>query len=181
MREHGYEQAESKLEGTWVRAGEDPDVYILNKDGTCKNGKFNEGGTVSGDEGTWSATNTDLSIRMKIPEDYFQSLEPFEIKLTPEGKLDMGGMVFSRISSSGNSVEGTWKATNERIEVIAEINTNSWTMTHTYLNSTQEDEYIGSREGNTLTLKEGVSMITAPYKLDGNTLTFDGTTYTKQQ
>ena len=179
----GDPEAESELVGTWEREDNASFVYVLNEDGTCKNGN---------DEGTWSATDTELSIQTAVPT---YQLASFKASVTDNTLTltmiqdDNFKMSFLREKGSGDSLEGTWKATDEWLELILEINTNSCTMTQTSFYSAQktEQKYTSSHEGDTLTLKEGVSVTTSPYKLyNGNTLILDpnteySETYRKQQ
>ena len=186
----GDSTAKNKLVGTWVREGNDPDVYILNNNGTCKNGKFNEGGTVS--EGTWSATDTELSMKYTMPAAQLPSFKTSVIGDTLTLTIiqdDNVKMSFLREKGSGDSLEGTWRYSSEAEVILLEIDTDSCMMKQTYNHGNQKTdiEYTGSREGDTLTLKEGVNMSTIPYTLseDGNTLKlfFEpeySSTYTKQ-
>lgn len=183
----GNPEAESKLVGTWEREGNASDVYVLNKDGTCK---ITE--SYDSSEGTWSATDTELSIQTAVPTyqlaSFKASVTGNTLTLTMIQDNDIT-TTFLREKGSGDSLEGTWKATDEWSELILEINTNSCTMTQTSFYGAQktEQEYTGSREGDTLTLKEGVSVTTSPYTLsDGNTLILNPNTeypvtYIKQQ
>lgn len=178
----GDSAAESKLEGTWVREGEDPEVYVFKEDGTCKNGN---------DEGTWSATDTELSIKYTMPADYFDEAPPVTIELTSDGKLSIMemGLTCSRTSGPEDSVEGTWElhekdetSGDEQIVQIT-IKKDSFEIISTAKTTSlkRDMKITGSRENNTLTEKAGEDLLTVPYKLDGNTLTFNGTTYTRQQ
>lgn len=178
----GDSTAESKLEGTWVNTNYEYDFYTFSNGGTFKVGS----GT-----GTWSATETDLSTRSKISEDTIPSYEALVTGdiLTLTSIEDIWVTTFSREKGSGDSLEGTWRSSDEENDIFLEINTNSCTMkfTDSIGPAKSEREYTGSREDNTLIMKEGVQMLTTSYTLseDGNTLKliFDtefSSTYTRQ-
>lgn len=178
----GDPEAESELVGTWVNTNYEYDFYTFSNGGTFKVGS----GT-----GTWSATETDLSTRSKISEDTIPSYEALVTGdiLTLTSIEDIWVTTFSREKGSGDSLEGTWRSSDEENDIFLEINTNSCTMkfTDSIGPAKSEREYTGSREDNTLIMKEGVQMLTTPYTLseDGNTLKliFDteySSTYTRQ-
>lgn len=180
----GDSSAENKLVGTWVNGSV---KYVLNKDETCEITR-----SYGSEKGTWSATDTDLSIRMKMPANQLPSFKASvtgnTLTLTMIQDNDMK-IPFSREKGSGDSLEGTWRYSFEEEVILLEIDTDSCMMKQTYSDGNQktDTESTGSREGDTLTLKEGVSMRTLPYTLseDGNTLKliFDpeySETYTKQ-
>ncbi len=164
----GDTEAENKLVGTWEREDNYSDVYVLNKDGTCKNGD---------DAGTWSATDTKLSMIFEVSVPPAQATTTL-IYTQSTDTLKVGDITLTRKTDSSNSVEGTWEYPDG--ELIITSNTFKYTFMY---DETQIWVSTGIRTGNTLTIKKMEVMYSLSYILsaDGTTLTMGDYIYTRQQ
>lgn len=186
----GDSTAENKLVGTW---GIKDVSYGLLKFILSSNGICNITEEYSFYEGIWSATKTDLSIFVNQTDINFSiSL----VVLEDEDKLYIpNNGLFERTSGSAGSIEGTWELredyTDSKVFIQCMISNDSFELS--FINTSKissakvKSKVTGSRKGEILTVKEGVSVTTYPYRLsDDNTLILNpdtefSSTYTKQQ
>ena len=164
----GDSSAKNKLVGTWVYEEDYTETLELKTDGTCISDQKT---------GTWSATDTELSMIFEVSVPPDQATITFTYTQSTD-TLKVANMTFTRKTDSSNSVEGTWESPDG--ELIITPNTFKYTFMY---DETQIWVYTGIRTGDTLTIKKAEVMYSLSYSLsaDGTTLTMGDYIYTRQQ